>query len=63
MVVGPDSPVYTPQQLATRIIGVPFHFGTHSAWINWSKVRGQGAELRLAQLPGFARQSPFRSKR
>ena len=27
--VRPDSPVYTPQQLANRIIGVPFYFGTH----------------------------------
>src|SRR3977135_382480 len=29
MVVAPDSPVYTPQQLANRAIGVPFYFGTH----------------------------------
>ena len=29
MVVPPDSPVYTPQQLAGRTIGVPFYFGTH----------------------------------
>jgi len=29
MVVAPDSPVYTPQQLANRTIGVPFYFGTH----------------------------------
>ena len=29
MVVGPDSAVYTPQQLANRTIGVPFYFGTH----------------------------------
>ncbi len=29
LVVGPDSPVYTPQQLANRVIGVPFYFGTH----------------------------------
>ena len=29
MVVGPDSPVYTPQQLANRVIGVPYYFGTH----------------------------------
>ena len=25
----PDSPVYTPQQLARRKVGVPFYFGTH----------------------------------
>ncbi len=29
IVVAPDSPVYTPQQLANKIIGVPFYFGTH----------------------------------
>jgi NitT/TauT family transport system substrate-binding protein len=29
MVVAPNSPVYTPQQLANRTIGVPFYFGTH----------------------------------
>jgi NitT/TauT family transport system substrate-binding protein len=27
--VRPDSPVYTPQQLANRSVGVPFYFGTH----------------------------------
>ncbi len=29
LVVRGDSPVYTPQQLANRLIGVPFYFGTH----------------------------------
>ena len=29
IVVRPDSPVYTPQQLANRSVGVPFCFGTH----------------------------------
>jgi NitT/TauT family transport system substrate-binding protein len=29
IVVRPDSPVYTPQQLANRPVGVPFYFGTH----------------------------------
>ena len=27
--VRPDSPFYTPQQLANRKVGVPFYFGTH----------------------------------
>jgi NitT/TauT family transport system substrate-binding protein len=27
--VRPDSPIYTPQQLANRSVGVPFYFGTH----------------------------------
>src|SRR6185295_11004195 len=27
--VRPSSPVYTPQQLANRSVGVPFYFGTH----------------------------------
>src|SRR3954464_11724286 len=29
LVVRPDSPVYTPQQLAGRSVGVPFYFGSH----------------------------------
>jgi len=29
LVVAPDSPVYTPQQLAHRTVGLPFYFGTH----------------------------------
>jgi NitT/TauT family transport system substrate-binding protein len=29
IVVRPDSPVYTPQQLANKRVGVPFYFGTH----------------------------------
>ena len=29
IVVRPDSPVYTAQQLAGRTVGVPFYFGTH----------------------------------
>jgi NitT/TauT family transport system substrate-binding protein len=29
IVVRGDSPVYTPQQLADRTVGVPFYFGTH----------------------------------
>ena len=29
IVVRPDSPVYTPQQLAGRSVGVPFYAGTH----------------------------------
>jgi len=29
LVVRPDSPVYTPQQLGNRLVGVPFYFGTH----------------------------------
>src|SRR5262249_10358149 len=29
IVVPPGSPVYTPQQLAHRTVGVPFYFGTH----------------------------------
>ncbi len=29
IVVRPDSPVYTPQQLAGRKVGVPFYAGTH----------------------------------
>lgn len=31
IMVRPDSPVYTPQQLADKTVGVPFYFGTHYA--------------------------------
>jgi NitT/TauT family transport system substrate-binding protein len=29
IIVRPDSEVYTPQQLANKVIGVPYHAGTH----------------------------------
>jgi len=29
LVVAPDSKVYTPQQLAGKLVGVPYYFGTH----------------------------------
>ena len=29
LIVRPNSPIYTPQQLAHRKVGVPFYFGTH----------------------------------
>ncbi len=29
LVVSRDSPVFTPQQMANRTVGVPFYFGTH----------------------------------
>jgi NitT/TauT family transport system substrate-binding protein len=29
IMVGPNSPIYTPQQLANVPVGVPFYFGTH----------------------------------
>ena len=29
LAVRPSSPVYTPQQLGNRVVGVPFYFGTH----------------------------------
>ena len=29
LVVRPDSEVFTPQQLAGKLVGVPFYFGTH----------------------------------
>src|SRR5712691_9358514 len=29
IIVGPDSEIFTPQQLAGKMIGVPYHAGTH----------------------------------
>src|SRR3981189_3958363 len=62
LVVAPDSPVFTPQQLANRTIGVPFYFGTH--YIALHMLEGflprdmsklcrapNGSRYRLAALP------------
>jgi len=60
LVVAPDSPVYTAQQLAGRTIGVPFYFGTHYIALHMlegflrreesSYARANGSRYRLAAL-------------
>src|SRR3989442_10451950 len=51
LVVAPDSPVYTPQQLANRTIGVPLYFSTH--YIDLHILVGflQRDEIQLAPTP------------
>jgi NitT/TauT family transport system substrate-binding protein len=55
MVVAPDSPVYTPQQLANRVIGVPFYFGTHYIAIHMLQGFVRRDEIKLCQAPNGSR--------
>ena len=56
IVVRPDSPVYTPQQLAGRTVGVPFYAGTHylalhllEGFLPRDQINGLQRAERLAQ--------------
>jgi NitT/TauT family transport system substrate-binding protein len=55
MIVAPDSPVYTPQQLANKVIGVPFYFGTH--YIVKHMLQGflRREEIKLCRAPNGSR--------
>src|SRR3954465_15192088 len=55
MVVAPDSPIYTPQQLANRVIGVPFYFGTHYIAIHMLQGFVRREEVRLCFAPNGSR--------
>jgi NitT/TauT family transport system substrate-binding protein len=55
MVVAPDSPVYTPQQLANRVIGVPFYFGTHYIAIHMLQGFVRRDEIKLCHAPNGSR--------
>jgi NitT/TauT family transport system substrate-binding protein len=55
MVVAPDSPVYTPQQLANRVIGVPFYFGTHYIAIHMLEGFLRRDEIKLCSAPNGSR--------
>jgi NitT/TauT family transport system substrate-binding protein len=63
LVVPPESPVFTPQQLANRTVGVPFYFGTHYAALHMLEGflpreaiklcrAANGSRLRLAAMLG-----------
>jgi hypothetical protein len=54
MMVAPDSPIYTPQQLAHRIIGVPFYFGTTTLPCICSRD-SCGADIKLWGAPNGSR--------
>ena len=55
MMVAPDSPVYTPQQLANRTIGVPFFFGTHYIAMHMLQGFLRRSEIKLCKAPNGSR--------
>src|SRR5262250_2985089 len=55
IVVRPDSPVYTPQQLADRTIGVPFYAGTHYLALHLLEGFLPRERIRLCSAPSGSR--------
>jgi len=55
IVVAPDSPVYTPQQLANRTIGVPFYFGTHYIALHLLEGFMPRETIKLCRAPNGSR--------
>ena len=55
LVVPPESPVYTPQQLANRTIGVPFYFGTHYIALHMLEGFLPRDTIKLCQAPNGSR--------
>ena len=55
MMVAPQSPVYTPQQLANRVIGVPFYFGTHYIALHMLQGFLRREEIKLCAAPNGSR--------
>ena len=53
--VAPDSLVYTPQQLANRVIGVPFYFGTHYIAMHMLQGFLRRDEIKLCWAPNGSR--------
>jgi NitT/TauT family transport system substrate-binding protein len=55
LVVPPESPVYTAQQLANRTIGVPFYFGTHYIALHMLEGFLPRDLIKLCQAPNGSR--------
>jgi NitT/TauT family transport system substrate-binding protein len=55
LVVRGDSPVYTPQQLANKVIGVPFYFGTHYIALHMLEGFLPRAMIKLCSAPNGSR--------
>jgi NitT/TauT family transport system substrate-binding protein len=55
IVVRPDSPVYTPQQLAGRRVGVPFYAGTHYLALHMLEGFLPREEINLCRAPTGSR--------
>ncbi len=51
IVVRGDSPVYTPQQLANRSVGVPFYFGTHYLALHLLEGFMPREDIKLCSVP------------
>ena len=51
----PDSPVYTPQQLANRTVGVPFYFGTHYIALHMLEGFLPREQIKLCRAPNGSR--------
>ncbi|MCY4486656.1 MAG: hypothetical protein OXF11_06005 [Deltaproteobacteria bacterium] len=55
LVVRPDSPVQTAQQLANRLVGVPFYFGTHYLAMHMLEGFLTRDQINLCQAPRGSR--------
>jgi len=55
IVVRPDSPIYTPQQLADRTVGVPFYAGTHYLALHLLEGFLPRERIRLCNAPSGSR--------
>jgi NitT/TauT family transport system substrate-binding protein len=55
LVVAPDSPVYTPQQMAGRVVGVPFYFGTHYIALHMLEGFVPRDRIKLCSAPNGSR--------
>ena len=55
LVVRPDSPVFTPQQLANRTVGVPFYFGTHYLALHMLEGFLPRDQIKLCRAPNGSR--------
>ena len=53
--VAPDSPAYTPQQLAGKVIGVPFYFGTHYIVMHMLEGFLPRDQIKLCSAPNGSR--------
>jgi NitT/TauT family transport system substrate-binding protein len=56
IVVRPDSPVYTAQQLADLTVGVPFYFGTHYLALHLLEGFLPREAIKLCHTPNGSRQ-------
>jgi NitT/TauT family transport system substrate-binding protein len=55
LVVRPESEVYTPQQLAGKLVGVPFYFGTHYLALHMLEGFLPRDQIKLCSSPNGSR--------